>query len=262
MAMQPLEWFAVLQLMALLLAAPIASQPELQEYKPAAITDRPERDTFNILSLVVVGTAFLVVLKLLGISLRFLVDLAVFVSGLYFAALIRLPALGIPAGIALLLVRRWDNVTLFNLTTAISVVTFSTLFAAFLPPETVLLLLGAMSLYDAIAVFYTKHMKFLWFRQKLDSFRRSLVFLFPTGDRFSVIGAGDFSLPLLFTISVARNGLWQGALAGTAAVLGFSVMQHVSERTWKTEETGVPGIPFIAVFCALSALLLSAARPV
>ena len=80
-----------------------------------------------------------------------------------------------------------------------------------------------MSVYDVIAVLYTKHMKFLWLRYKLDTFRKSLVFLFPKeNERFSIIGSGDFALPLLFTITTAKINLQAGFIAAIFSTIGFS----------------------------------------
>lgn len=261
MDMRPVDLFLAMQLVTLLLSAPLASQPELQDLKPEVITDDAERDSLNITIFLVLGTVLLIVLKLLGLSLRFLIDLAVFISGVYLSILVSLSFLGVPIGLALVLMRRTDDVTLFNFSTAASVLTFSILFGAFLTPETCLLLLASVSVYDSIAVLYTKHMRFLWFRQKLDRFRRSLVFLFPHGEQFSIIGSGDFSLPLLLTVTTVMQDFFSGALVAFFGTIGFSVLQYVSNRTEKISDTGVPGIPFIAVFCALGFLFASAFRP-
>jgi len=150
---------------------------------------------------------------------------------------------------------------LFNLTSALSIIGFGLLFGLFLPTELVLLLIAAMSIYDVIGVFYTRHIKYIWLGRVgfNPRWRNTLGIVFPEGSHFSLVGSGDFALPLVLTASAATENLVGSVILAGFATVGFFALQSYASRTKKTKETGVPGIPILALFCALGVLLAKAA---
>lgn len=259
--------FFGLQVIVLLLSLHL-NRPGIEEFRPTIISETPTvGDITEIVKFVIIGTVVLLAIRLLKFPLRYFIDFSVLVSGFYLSLMIlRNEIVSVSLGLAIVAIRQLENLLLFNLTSSISIVAFSLLFGLFLPGELVVLLLAAMSVYDVIGVFYTKHIKYIWFGSSglkkttnFGRYRNTLAILFPQGSRFSLIGAGDFALPLILTASTATQNLVAAAVIGTTATIGFFVLQEFAAKSSKTSETGVPGIPILALFCALGVLLVKAA---
>lgn len=63
----------------------------------------------------------------------------------------------------------------------------------------------ALSIYDVIAVFGTKHMQTLAKAGGEKEKGMPLMFLIPVGERTIGLGTGDLALPVVFTVSLLRN---------------------------------------------------------
>jgi len=212
---------------------------------------------------VIVGTGFLVLIRLLGLRLRLLVDSSVFIGTYYLFSIFFGFWAGIAAGAIALAIRALPYLISLNFTTFLSIESFSLLFGLFLKWDLVLVLLAGMAVYDVVAVFYTKHMKFLWFGGWLDEkvekpyWRDTLAFFFPEKARgskglVSVIGAGDFALPAMFVVSVAQaGGFLPATICAVFCSAGFLLLERGAGESKRTGVTGIPGIPTIALGAVL-----------
>jgi presenilin-like A22 family membrane protease len=265
--------FALVLFSALVLSFFAARRPDIADYRPEIISSQPGAlDILNIIGIVIVGTGVLLAIRLLGLKLRFLVDGSVLIGVYYLVSIFLGFWPGLIGGILAVLIRASPFLIFLNATTFLAVESFALLFGLFLKWDLVLLLLAGMSAYDVLAVFYTKHMKFLWFgsRGKMSAlpnlnglgariekpyWRNTLAFFF-TGKNISVIGAGDFALPAMLVVSVLNSGGFLPALiVAVGATAGFLLLEFVAGESSKTEVTGIPGIPTITIGAALGLLI-------
>lgn len=264
----PVAAFFLLQLLAMTVAMSISGRPYISEFRPEIVSERPQAsDIFSIFNLVIVGTIVLIALKFLRFRMKYLVDFAVLVSSYYLAGLytnLLLPSLLF--ALIVLAIRQSGNLFLYNASSAVSIVSFSLLFGLFLKPDLTLLLLAIMSIYDVIGVLYTRHIKYIWFgmaKRAADfdpsRWRDAIALIFPQGGgSFVMVGAGDFALPALLTVSLAGSSIPAGIVSLILSTLGFAALQKMASMTKRAADTGLPGIPVLAFFSAI-ALLLSKA---
>ncbi|MFH0961173.1 MAG: hypothetical protein V1820_00625 [archaeon] len=270
----------VLAFSGILVAALVFSQfveagsLDLANYRPEILSERPGvGDVGRILLIVFAGTAFLVVAKLLGLTLRIFVEAGAFAGAYYFVSPFLGDFAGISAGVLMVALRATPYLLFLNLSAVLSILSFAFLFGTFLSWNLVLLTISAMAVYDAVAVLYTKHMKFLWlgsfgnrFGNRFGVFggliehpkwRETFALFFPRKGALSVIGAGDFALPATFVVSVASSGgFYAGLVTAAFLVLSFLLLEKISSDSEKTFDTGIPGIPPMALGACLAALFL------
>jgi presenilin-like A22 family membrane protease len=72
----------------------------------------------------------------------------------------------------------------------------------------------------------------------------------PDKDSAIYVGAGDFTFPLIFVVSVSRFDYYLGFTVIIGATLGFALLQYFAAISARTKKTGLPGLPFIC-FSAL-----------
>lgn len=264
----PVVVFFLLQMLAMTVALSISGRPYISEFRPEIVSEQPQTsDIFSIFNIVLVGTVVLIALKYLRFRMKYLVDFAVLVSSYYLAGIytnLLLPSLLF--AFIVLAIRQGGSLLFYNASSAVSIVSFSLLFGLFLKPELVLLLLAVMSVYDVIGVLYTKHIKYIWFgmaKRAADfdpsRWREAIAVIFPQeGGSFMMVGAGDFALPALLTVSLAGSSVLAGVVSLIMSTVGFLVLQKMASMTKQAADTGLPGIPVLAFFSAI-ALLLSKA---
>ncbi len=266
----PVAVFFLIQLLAMLAAASLSTKPYVSEFRPEIVSETPQTsDILSIVTLVIVGTVVLVILKFIGFRMRYMVDLAVLVSSYYLAGIVTnlfLPSLLF--ALLVLVLRGRDSLLLYNASSGVSIVAFSLLFGLFLNPDLVILLMAVMSIYDVVGVLYTRHIKYIWFGmvKKLPvefnpMWREMIAVVFPQERKggYVMIGAGDFALPALLTVNLATSSLSAGGISLLLSTAGFFVLQKVASMTRKSSETGLPGIPVLAFFSAIALLLARAA---
>jgi hypothetical protein len=233
---KPLEAFLAINFLAFLLLPVVMERPNLEEFRPAALEQGQEvagsQEIFRSLLIVTVG---LVVLKVLKVKLAWIIDLAVFSSGFIFGSLF---GLGPWLGLLLLALRKMQSIAAFNVSSAATIICFSLLLAPFVTPGAAMTLMALLSIYDVVGVLYLPYIKFLWLRVSRDRRMESIAILFKKG----MVGAGDFALPLLFSLSFGPLGL----LSVPLLALGFSLNNVLARRLG-----AFPGIPFQALFAYL-----------
>ncbi len=259
--MKGIEIFVLVQLLAVIAASTVASQPYLEEFRPEIISEEPDEwDIAEILLYVLIGTVVLLAIRLLGFKLKYFLDFTVFISCYYLGAILTYDGVAaLVFGFTALAARQLSSILAYNLVSAATVVAFSLIFGLFLEPVLIAILLGLMSLYDVIGVFYTKHIKYIWFGKVEFNpmWRNTLAFVFPGegASPISLVGVGDFALPALLTVSVALKNPLAGIVMIIFTSLGFLALQKYAAFCIKTKETGVPGIPILAFFSIIGLIL-------
>ncbi|MBR9680168.1 MAG: hypothetical protein GOU99_03920 [Candidatus Altiarchaeota archaeon] len=226
--------FLLIHLMGLIALPAIQGIPNLEEYRPSGFElGQEEQASITLFSYMLYMTLGLVLLKLVGFKLSWVIDFSVLMMGVVFGSLIRKE---IELGLVLLAYRKSGSVLLYNISSILTILFFGLLFSPFMTPDSVMLLFALLSLYDVIGVLYAPYIKFLWLEVKKKIRTDGVAILFENG----MIGAGDFIIPLLFVLSYGVRG-W---LAVPFVLFGFVITEKLAKRF-----NGFPGIP-IQAFCA------------
>jgi presenilin-like A22 family membrane protease len=203
-------------------------------YAPSAAVSVP-----YFLSVVFIGTLLLV------LALQSIKKPAIFqalftfamLSGAWFIADIYLrPEAALVAGSLVVLLRFvWKSVLAMNATLAIGIAGIAASVAADLSPNAVLILLAALSFYDIVAVYRTKHMVKM-FRALtshgvilafvLPPLRARALLMRPTGDAVPgmLLGTGDVALPAMLAAAALRVGPVPAVASLAGAAAGFALM--------------------------------------
>jgi len=230
---KPLEAFLLLNFVAFALSPLVLSRPNLEELRPPELAKGEEVEgSTRIFGSLILLTIGLILLKLLKIKLSWIIDFASFFSGYVFGSLF---GVGLWLGLLLLSLRKMKETWAFNLSSAGTVLCFSLVIAPFITPKAAMTLLALLSLYDVVGILYLPYIKFLWLMVSQDRRMESIALLFGDG----MVGAGDFALPLLFSLSFGPVGL----LSVPLLAAGFSLNQRLARLVG-----AFPGIPFQALF--------------
>lgn len=159
-------------------------------------------------------------------------------SGSWFIADIYLPPeLALVAGSAVVLLRFiWKSVLTANLTLVVGIAGIAAGIAADLSPNAVLILLAALSFYDIVAVYRTRHMVKMF--RALTSHGIVLAFTLPplrfrelvarptdgSGSRAMLLGTGDVAVPAMLAAASLRVGPIPAAASLAGAASGFALM--------------------------------------
>jgi len=240
-------------------------------YAPSAAISVP-----YILTVVLLGTIMLI------LALRTIRKPALFqalftfamLSGAWFIADIYLePELALVAGSLVILSRfAWKSVLTANLSLVIGVAGIAAAIAADLTPTAVIVLLAALSFYDIVAVYRTRHMVKMF--RALTSRGVVLAFVLPplrlrdilaraTGEtpgRGMLLGTGDVALPAMLAAAALRVGVVPAvaSLAGAAAGFALMFMLFLAQPA----RAPMPALPPIALGSILGYLLSLAILPV
>ena len=137
-----------------------------------------------------------------------------------------------------------------------------------LEPGAVILILSALSLYDVIAVYHTKHMVTM-FNKLLDkgvvmamvipkttSTAISKVKDIAPGPQpsFMLLGTGDIAFPLIFAVSVMKVSMISSLFVIAGSLVGVVLINRLLIN--QTERRAIPALPPIAL-CSILAFYLS-----
>ncbi|MBR9689551.1 MAG: hypothetical protein GOV01_01480 [Candidatus Altiarchaeota archaeon] len=234
--MRPTQVFILLNVLAFALFPFVKAVPNLEEFRPMEFVEGQEvQGGLQVFKSLLLLTGTLVILKLVKFKLVWLIDTSVFFSGYFFGSFF---GIGFLLGIFLLALRKTEVFELFNISSGATILCFSLLIAPFITPTAAMLLVALLSLYDVIGVLYLPYIKFLWLEVKRDIRLDSIAILFDNG----MVGAGDFALPILFSLSFGFVGI----LSIPLLALGFWLNQGLAKRFG-----AFPGIPFQALFAYL-----------
>lgn len=157
-------------------------------------------------------------------------------SGVWFIADIYLPpGVSLLAGSLVILARfRWKSVFFLNTTLSLGIAGIAASLALGLSPNAVVLLLVALSIYDIVAVYRTKHMvrmfRDLASRGVVSAFALTPITLYDLSGsigaerRGMLLGTGDVALPVMLAVSALRIGPVPAVAAMAGAALGFALM--------------------------------------
>jgi len=226
------QWLLLMYLLAFSLFPAVRNSPVVEKYRPEEL--KPGKEETGIITLfttLLKLTLALVILKLVGFKLRWIIDVAVFVTGYIFGDIF---GVGFPMGLFLLALRKSENVDLYNISSALTIVFFSLIISRFVPTSAAILFIALLSLYDVIGVLYLPYIKFLWLKFSRINFDGVAIV---SSDGF--VGAGDYALPLLFSLSFGFFGL----LSLPLFLLAFYLTSLLSRRFG-----AFPGLPLQAFF--------------
>ena len=233
-------------------------------YAPSAALSVP-----YILTVVLLGTMLLI------LALRTVRRPALFqalftfamLSGAWFVADIYLPPeIALVAGSVVVLLRFvWKNALTANLTLAVGIAGIAASVAADLSPNAVLVLLAALSFYDIVAVYRTRHMVKM-FRAltshgvvlafTLAPLRRRALLAKPTdaaADRAMLLGTGDVALPAMLAAAAMRIGPVPAVASIAGAAAGFALMFMLFLA--QPKRAPMPALPPIALGASLGYLI-------
>lgn len=130
------------------------------------------------------------------------------------------------------------NIMVTNLTLVFTISGIGAWLGASLAVLPALILLIALSIYDIVAVFGTKHMVKL---AEMSKGNLPLMFLIPVKDRHLGLGTGDLVIPLTFTVSVLRDyTLGSAVVTAFGGLLGLiSLFIYVLHK----EKVTLPALP-------------------
>ncbi|MBM3308650.1 MAG: hypothetical protein FJY77_00185 [Candidatus Altiarchaeales archaeon] len=205
---------------------------ETGEIPPAVPDPESLGSSAQIFLYILVMTGFLLLLIKMkkDFIIKAIAYLALFV-GVYLTLFAITPKFGLPIAVLLLALTTWkkQNLLFVNLTLILTVSGVGAFLGASLSALPSLLLLVVLSVYDLIAVFYTKHMVTLAEKAKG---KLPFMFLIPVGGRNLGLGTGDLAIPLVFTVSVYKDYALANAIATAAGgLMGIILLfQYVKNR--------------------------------
>lgn len=227
-------------------------------------------------SLIWFFVAFLISLGIIFLAIRFLKKIS---FGAFFAFLIFVGAqivfasflpllISIVLAAAIVGLRFWKpNLITHNIAIFLGVAGVAAMLGTLLPIIAILIILFALSIYDFIAVFKTKHMVSMFkdllkrgvplaivvpeepmaFKENVQKISKAK--LRETDKKVLMLGTGDLAFPALFAVSAfAANGL-AAALAIIAGSIVGLVFNHYLLTIKKFKF--IPALPFIALFSAI-----------
>lgn len=194
-------------------------------------------------------------------------------SGAWFIADIYLaPELALVAGSLVILSRfLWKSALTANLTLVIGIAGIAASIAADLSPNAVLILLAALSFYDIVAVYRTRHMVKMF--RALSSHGVVLAFVLTplrlrdlaarpddgASGRAMLLGTGDVALPAMLAAAALRAGIIPAVASLAGAAAGFALMFMLFLA--QPKRAPMPALPPIALGATaayLASLLITA----
>jgi len=188
-------------------------------------------------------------------------------SGAWFIADIYLrPELALIAGSLVVLLRfLWKSVLTANLSLVIGIAGIAAAVAADLSPNAVLILLAALSFYDIVAVYRTRHMVKMF--RALSSHGVVLAFILtplklkalvgrPDGEiagRGMLLGTGDVAMPAMLAAAALRVGPIPAVASLAGAAAGFALMFMLFLA--QPKRAPMPALPPIALGATAGYLL-------
>ena len=227
---------------------------------------------------IIIFLAFFVVLSLVllrfkrlsGIFLKFFLLLVVFSgSQIILGSIISSPWDLFLALLIAFIFLSVHNVLAHNLSIMLGIAGVSSLLGVTISPQYAVILLVALSFYDIIAVYWTKHMVYL--AKGMVESGAIFGFIIPfdikdlfyhkqearqqLGDKFMILGSGDIGLPLILASSVAVVSIGQ-ALVVSLFALGGLFLTHVIFVNQKNRKP-MAALPPIATITIIGYLISS-----
>ena len=215
------------------------------EIQPAVENPESPSASGQVFIYVLIMTAILLILIKLGLDfiIRIISILAIF-FGIYLTLNSFIGIHGLILAILLMLLFYWkkDNILIINSILVLTISGIGAFLGASLALIPSLILLIALSIYDLIAVFVTKHMVTIAENVKG---KFPFMFLIPVGKKSMGLGTGDLAIPLMFTISVLRDySLGNSIITAIGGLLGITALFiYVTTK----EKVTLPALPPICV---------------
>lgn len=125
------------------------------------------------------------------------------------------------------------RVLVLNIAVILGLAGIGTIFGLSISPIVAVWVLAILSVYDIVAVYWTKHMVAM--AKGMIASKAIFGFIIPTtasgfkekistvqpGENFMILGSGDIALPLILTVSVARVSMWQALVVAIFSILGL-----------------------------------------
>lgn len=212
---------------------------------PPAVPEPEKAETSGEIFIYIIFVTFVILLLIkfkLGIFIKFLMLLAIFTGmsitlwsffpDVWFYILIPL------YGVFLL---KGKNFIVSNLILILTIAGIGGYLGASLHFIPSLLLLLSLSIYDIVAVFFTKHMVTIATKAK----DNVPMFSIPIKERFLSIGTGDLAIPSMFAVSILHEfSLLHSIFAVFGGFLGLSSLFFY---ILKREKIALPALPPIAI---------------
>ncbi len=158
-----------------------------------------------------------------------------------------------------------SSVWVHDIVMILSLAGIGAIFGLAMEPKVVVLLLLALSVYDFIAVYKTKHMikmaksmlsygvvMGIIVPKEVKDFKEKVTNISP-GGRFMVLGGGDIIFPLLFSVSLLDKGI-----VSVLTVAGFSLVGVAASLLiflLQKEQKPIPALPPIALFSIMGYII-------
>jgi len=215
--------YVVVTLLGLYVGARLIDKIYVTGELPPAVSNPEEASSSAQLFLyILVMTGFL--LLLIRFNLNFMIKALSYLA-LFGGMLVTLSSVfdyaGLPLALLMLLVSVWkkQNLLVMNSSLVVTIAGVGAFLGASLAVFPAVLLLLVLSVYDLVAVFWTKHMVTLAEKAKG---RLPFMFLIPYRGRNLGLGTGDLAIPLVFTVSVFKDySLFNAAVTSLGGLVGL-----------------------------------------
>jgi len=271
--------FIATQLIGLFVGIELVKEKSAGEIQPGIITKDTE-DPINSIALIayiLVFTGVLLILikylkKWIGYIFKILELIVIFstsiiVFSVFFLIFAPQTSALVPFALSILLVVSRiafrKSIWLKNVSSIIAVAGVGALIGVTLGIIPVILFLVALSVYDLIAVFYTKHMVVL--AKAIVPQNLSFTYAFPTKEHTFELGTGDMVIPLTFAVSVldltSKQLVYPASLGAPILVLTGSLVGLILTLEYSSKHIGkaLPALPpqtiIMILMLGISALL-------
>ncbi|MCD6414469.1 MAG: hypothetical protein J7L23_02460 [Candidatus Diapherotrites archaeon] len=218
--------FLATQLLGLYLAAKYISIEQVQPVEEASFS-------LILFAYIIVTTAIvLIVIKYIKRTLKLLEAFVIFFSSFVFFELLFLglipdayiDAIAVTLALGLVILRKFNReYWTQDLAFTVSIIGAGALLGAmvgFLPAIT---LIAIITVYDVIAVFWTKHMVVM--AKEIVKQKLAFTMAIPTKEHVYQLGGGDLALPLVLNVSILRSfGLISALSAICGSMLGLALL--------------------------------------
>lgn len=220
-----------------------------------ALVENPESASSSVELFLYILLMTLLLLVFIRFKLNFIIKILLFLGifgGIFIAfwSLFRDYALLLSIILVILMIWQRQNPLAMNFTLIWTISGVGGYLGASLNFLPSLLLLVILSVYDIIAVFFTKHMVTL---AKEARGKLPLFFAIPVGNKTLGLGTGDLAIPLVFSVSVLRDyGINSAFFTVAGGLLGLiSLFVYTSNK----REIALPALPPIAIGLILGFLI-------
>lgn len=159
------------------------------------------------------------------------------------------------------------RVIILNIAVILALAGIGAIFGLSITPIVAVWVLAILSVYDIIAVYFTKHM--VKMAEGMVASRAIFGFIIPVqssgfkeklsavqpGENFMILGSGDIALPLILTVSVARVSIWQAVVVAIFSILGLLATHLIFVN--QKEHRPMAALPPIAALSIIGYLVVS-----